>query len=147
VRLLCSLFFSSIAHLLPLADYIDASLSDPSSSTYSSRLISSLRRYGPSQPSLYPLVLRHLTSTASLLSRHQPDVLDLLNEVDEQRAMVPIEVVRVLSEGGIAGLAVVSEYLKRQLTREKEEIDSVRSLSSLPFYNSLSPFYSFKSSY
>jgi hypothetical protein len=74
-------------------------------------------------------------------------VLDLLNEVDEQRAMVPIEVVRVLSEGGIAGLAVVSEYLKRQLTREKEEIDSVRSLSSLPFYNSLSPFYSFKSSY
>lgn len=55
--------------------------------------------------------------------------------------MVPIEVVRVLSEGGIAGLAVVSEYLKRQLTREKEEIDSVHSLSFLPFYNSLSPFY------
>lgn len=40
--------------------------------------------------------------------------------------MVPIEVVRVLSEGGVAGLAVVSEYLKRQLKREKEEIDSVR---------------------
>ncbi|GAA5856509.1 hypothetical protein JCM8547_008777 [Rhodosporidiobolus lusitaniae] len=104
--------------------YIDASLSSPSSSTYSSRLISSLRRYGPTQPSLYALVLRHLTSTASLLSRHQSDVLELLKEVDDQRAMVPVEVVRVLSEGGVAGLAVVSEYLKRQLTREKEEIDS-----------------------
>ncbi|GAA5909486.1 hypothetical protein JCM6882_002656 [Rhodosporidiobolus microsporus] len=104
--------------------YIDASLSSPSSSAHSTRLITSLRRYGPSQPTLYPLVLRHLTSTASLLSRHQADVLDLLDEVDEKGAMVPIEVVRVLSEGGVAGLGIVREYLKKQLTREKEEIDS-----------------------
>ncbi|GAA6040097.1 hypothetical protein JCM8097_002027 [Rhodosporidiobolus ruineniae] len=112
--------------------YIDASLADPSSTTYSTRLISSLRRYGPSSPSLYPLVLRHLTSTAALLSRHQPDVLDLLDEIDAMSPppMTPIEVVRCLSEGGVAGLVVVSGYLKKQLTREKEEIDSDLALLS-----------------
>ncbi|GAA5840938.1 hypothetical protein JCM11251_007644 [Rhodosporidiobolus azoricus] len=104
--------------------YIDASLSSPDSSAASTRLITALRRYGPSLPTLYPLVLRHLTSTAALLSRHQADVLDLLDEVDEKKAMPPIEVVRILSEGGVAGLGVVREYLKKQLTREKEEIDS-----------------------
>ncbi|GAA5927976.1 hypothetical protein JCM10213_000940 [Rhodosporidiobolus nylandii] len=103
--------------------WIDASLSSPDSSA-SSRLIASLRRYAPHQPSLYPLVLRHLTSSSALLSRHQSDVLALLDEVDEKGAMTPIEVVRVLSAGGVAGLGLVREYLKRQVVREREEVDS-----------------------
>ncbi|GAA6024344.1 hypothetical protein JCM10207_003311 [Rhodosporidiobolus poonsookiae] len=110
--------------------WIDASLASPSSSHPSSRLIASLHRYGPSQPSLYPLVLRHLTSTADLLTRHQRDVLDLLDEVDDRGIMPPIKVVGVLSEGGVASIGLVREYLKRQLLREKEEIESDQALIS-----------------
>ncbi|GAA5984811.1 hypothetical protein JCM11641_002746 [Rhodosporidiobolus odoratus] len=109
---------------------IDGSLSSPDSSPASSRIISSLRRYTPSTPSLYPLVLRHLSSTPALLSRHQSDILDILDEVDETRAMQPVEVVRVLSEGGMAGLGALREYLKKQLGREKEETESDLALLS-----------------
>lgn len=41
--------------------------------------------------------------------------------------MPPIAVVQILSTGGTVAIGVVREYLKKQLGREKEEIDSVRS--------------------
>lgn len=109
-----------------LADWIDASLASSSNPSLSTRVVRSLRRYGPSCHSLYLLVLRHLTSSSELLSRHQGDVLDILGEIDREKVMPPIAVVQILSSNGTASIGLVRDYLKRQLLAEKQEIDSVR---------------------
>lgn len=111
------------------ADWIDLSTSDPTNTLYSSRIVSSLRRYGPSQPSLYRTVLSYLTTTSSLLSHHQPDILSILDDIDEHKIMPPIEVVEILSKNGTASIGLVREFLKKQLLAEKQEIDSVGSFS------------------
>ncbi|GAA5861905.1 hypothetical protein JCM1840_006870 [Sporobolomyces johnsonii] len=108
--------------------WIDASTARPSAADHSSRIITSLRRYGPSYPSLYRTVLRHLTTSSDILSRHQTDVLDILDEIDERKIMPPIEVVQILSANGTASMGLVREYLKRQLLAEKQEIESDQAL-------------------
>ena len=106
-------------------DWIDTSTASPSNTLYSNRIVSSLRRYGPSQPSLYRTVLSYLTTTSSLLSHHQTDILSILDEVDERKIMPPVEVIEVLSKNGTASIGLVREFLKKQLMAEKQEIDSV----------------------
>ncbi|BGP05132.1 Vacuolar protein sorting-associated protein 11 [Rhodotorula toruloides] len=108
--------------------WIDASLASSSSTSLSARVVRSLRRYGPSCHSLYRLVLRHLTASSELLSRHQADVLDIFDEIDREKVMPPIAVVQILSSNGTASIGLVREYLKRQLLAEKQEIESDQAL-------------------
>ncbi|GAA5978916.1 hypothetical protein JCM5350_004175 [Sporobolomyces pararoseus] len=108
--------------------WIDTSSADPTNTLYSNRIVSSLRRYGPTQPSLYRTVLSYLTTTSSLLSHHQPDVLSILDDIDERKIMPPIEVVEILSKNGTASIGLVREFLKKQLLAEKQEIDSDQAL-------------------
>ncbi|GAA6048078.1 hypothetical protein JCM3770_000180 [Rhodotorula araucariae] len=104
--------------------WIDAATASPSAPDHTSRILRALRRYGPTCPSLYRLVLRHLTVSSDLLSRHQADVLDLLDEIDREKVLPPIAVVQLLSAHGNASVGLVREYLKRQLLAEKQEADS-----------------------
>ncbi|GJN87743.1 hypothetical protein Rhopal_000698-T1 [Rhodotorula paludigena] len=108
--------------------WIDAAKASPSAPDRTSRIVRALHRYGPSCPSLYRLVLSHLTSSSDLLSRHQADVLDILDEVDREKVFPAIAVVQILSAGGVASVGLVREYLKRQLLAEKQEIDSDQAL-------------------
>ncbi|GAA5850787.1 hypothetical protein JCM9279_003922 [Rhodotorula babjevae] len=108
--------------------WIDAATSSPSAPDHTSRIVRAVRRYGPSCPSLYALVLRHLTTSSDILSRHQADLLDLLDEVDRDKVMPPIKVVQLLSANGNASVGLVREYLKRQLLAEKQEFDSDQAL-------------------
>ncbi|KAK4697377.1 hypothetical protein P7C70_g8221, partial [Phenoliferia sp. Uapishka_3] len=97
-------------------------------SDHSAKVIQALRRYGEARPSLYRMVLRYLTTSSELLSRHQADIVEVLDVVDEEGIMPPIAVVQILSTNGTASIGLVREYLKRQLGREKQEIDSDRAL-------------------
>ncbi|KPV76750.1 uncharacterized protein RHOBADRAFT_48072 [Rhodotorula graminis WP1] len=108
--------------------WIDAATSSPSAPDHTSRIVRAVRRYGPSCPSLYALVLRHLTTSSDILSRHQADLLDLLDEIDRDKVMPPIKVVQLLSANGNASVGLVREYLKRQLLAEKQEFDSDQAL-------------------
>ncbi|KAL8281285.1 hypothetical protein RQP46_006319 [Phenoliferia psychrophenolica] len=94
----------------------------------SPKVIQALRRYGEVAPHLYRGVLRYLTTSSELLSRHQGDIVDILDVVDRENIMPPIAVVQLLSTNGTASIGLVREYLKRQLGREKQEIDSDRGL-------------------
>lgn len=76
------------------------------------------------------MVLRYLTTSSELLSRHQSDISDILDDVDSDKILPPIAVVQILSTNGTASIGLVREYLKKQLTAEKQEIDSVRSALS-----------------
>jgi hypothetical protein len=102
----------------------------------SAEVVTALKRYGPVRKYLYKLVLRYLTGSAELLSRHQQDVVDILDEVEREGVMYPVEVVKILSRGGAASIGLVREYLKRSLEREKGEIDSVRLFPSFEVPNS-----------
>lgn len=106
--------------------WIDFSSLPSSPPSSSDRVIQALRRYGSARPYLYTLVLRYLTTSSELLSRHQDDVSVILSTVDTQRILPPIAVVQILSKGGMATVGLLSGYLKRQLARERDEVDSVR---------------------
>ncbi|GAA5924401.1 tethering complex subunit PEP5 [Sporobolomyces koalae] len=108
--------------------WIDASSASPADTSHSARLIAALRRYGPAEPSLYRVVLTYLTTSSALLTHHQPDVLSILDDIDEHRIMPPIEAIEILSKNGTASIGLVREYLKKQLVAEKQEIDSDQAL-------------------
>lgn len=109
--------------------WIDSSRGANSTPSDSNKVIQALHRYGSSRPYLYRMVLRYLTTSAELLSRHQGDIVDILEVVEREKIIPPIAVIQILSANGTASMGLVREYLKRQLTLEKQEIESVRSSS------------------
>jgi hypothetical protein len=97
------------------------------------KVFESLAKYGPSNPSLYPLVLRFLTSSESLLSTHQKDFEEILEVVDRDSLMSPIKVVQLLSRNKVASVGMLKQFLTRRIVAERQEIDAVRAqLSSGP---------------
>jgi hypothetical protein len=84
-----------------------------------------LNRYGESNPQLYPLVLRFLTSTPVLLQRHTGDLSAILEHIEREKIMPPLAVVQVLSRNGVASVGLVKQWLMRRITESKNEIDSV----------------------
>jgi vacuolar protein sorting-associated protein 11 len=84
-----------------------------------------LNRYGESNPQLYPLVLRFLTSTPVLLQRHTSDLSAILEHIEREKIMPPLAVVQVLSRNGVASVGLVKQWLMRRITESKNEIDSV----------------------
>lgn len=89
------------------------------------RIINALNKYGPEHHELYPLVLRYLTSSAALLSKHQEDLMHILDYVSKEKIMPPIAVVQTLSKSGVATVGMVKEYLRKQIVSEEEEMDAV----------------------
>jgi tetratricopeptide (TPR) repeat protein len=92
--------------------------------------ISALRKYGPEDPSLYTLALSYFSSSPSILS--EPGVKDelqrVLQKIDLQNLMAPLQVVKVLSQGGAVTMGMVKIYLADNITRERKEIQTHRKL-------------------
>ena len=93
----------------------------------SDEVLARLRLYGPTQPQLYPLVLRFLTSSNALLARHGEDLKEVLETIDEERIMPTLEVVQVLSRNGVASVGVVKDWLREKVRGMRVEVDSVSS--------------------
>ena len=96
------------------------------------QVISALRKYGPDNPHLYPLVLRFLTSTPALLTAHQADLESLLEHIESEKIMSPLSVVQVLSRNEVASVGLVKGWLMRRIREGAEEIATVRFLYSVP---------------
>ena len=91
----------------------------------SARVVEHLKRYGPSQPRLYLLVLRFLTSTSELLTRHQADVGEILEYVDKRGIMTPVGIIQVLSRNNVASVGLVKDWLGARIRDAKDEIQNV----------------------
>lgn len=87
-----------------------------------------LNRYGASNPNLYPLVLRFLTSTPALLQRHTTELAGILEHIEQEKIMPPLAVVQVLSRNGVASVGLVKDWVMRRIKESREEINSVRTL-------------------
>lgn len=87
-------------------------------------MMPSLRRYGPSQPHLYPLVLRYFCSSEDVLSRHRRDVQEVLDHIEEVQLMGPLEIVQTLSRTPVASVGLVRDHLIRAIKQQKQDIDA-----------------------
>jgi vacuolar protein sorting-associated protein 11 len=91
----------------------------------SAQVVSHLKRYGSNRPHLYPLVLRFLTSTSELLARHQEDVKDVVQHIDEEKILPPLGVIQILSRNGVASVGLIKEWLVRRIKESRSVIQSV----------------------
>jgi hypothetical protein len=86
-----------------------------------------LNLYGPTNPHLYPLVLRYLTSSPEVLSRHSDQLSDILTTIDEERIMPPLAVVQLLSRNGVTSVGSVKQWLRQKTEDTRDDIDAVSS--------------------
>ena len=91
----------------------------------SRQVVEHLKLYGDTRPHLYPLVLRFLTSTPELLSRHTADVAEILDHIDKENILPPLGVIQVLSRNNVASVGLVKEWLMTRIKHAGEQISTV----------------------
>lgn len=91
----------------------------------SKRVIHHLQLYGPGHKLLYPLVLRFITSSEALLTRHTEDLKAILEEIERERIMPPLAVIQVLSRNGVTSVGLVKEWLLSRVRESRDEIQMV----------------------
>ncbi|KAJ3715949.1 hypothetical protein DFJ43DRAFT_838133 [Lentinula guzmanii] len=90
----------------------------------SMQVLKHLELYGPRHPHLYTLVLRFLTSSPELLSRHMADVKQVIQHIDQEGIMPPLGIIQVLSRNSVASVGLVKEWLIERIIRERAEIQA-----------------------
>jgi len=91
----------------------------------SQKVIDHLMEYGHGHPHLYSLVLRFLSSTPELLKRHQDDLKDVVEYIDEEGIMPPLGIIQVLSRNGVTSVGLVKEWLIRRIMASGAEVQNV----------------------
>lgn len=95
----------------------------------SKRVVTCLMTYGGGveepRRQLYPIVLRFLTSTPELLSKHREDLKGILEHVEEEGIMPPLGVVQLLARNGVASVGLVKEWLMMRIKVSQDEIENV----------------------
>ncbi|WRT68039.1 uncharacterized protein IL334_005014 [Kwoniella shivajii] len=109
-------------------DIIRFYIDQPLSSNSSTKVISHLNQYGSTNTHLYPLVLRYLTSSPAILSKHPTELGKILNEIDEERIMPPLAVVQVLSRNGVASIGNVKDWLRGKVEENNDQVESDKHL-------------------
>lgn len=84
--------------------------------------------YGPTNRSLYPLVLRYLTSSSAILKHQQEALPRILQTIDEERIMPPLSVVQLLSRNGVASVGTVKDWLRSKVEETQQEIEADKTL-------------------
>ena len=92
--------------------------------------ISALRKYGPEDPSLYPIALSYFSSSPEILNEGgvRDELQSILRKIDQENLMAPLQVVKVLSQGGAVTMGMVKPYLSESINRERKEIQNNRAL-------------------
>lgn len=103
----------------------DSNSTPTASAEASSEVIKHLELYGPEHPDLYPLVLRFLTSSGELLSRHTKDVKSILSVIEQEEIMPPLAVVQVLSRNSVPSVGLIKEWLVERIKNSRQEIHDV----------------------
>lgn len=92
--------------------------------------ISALKKYGPKDSSLYPLALGYFSSSPEVLKAPgvKEELQTVLRRIDQENLMAPLQVVKVLSQGGAVTMGMVKGYLSDNISRERKEIQANRRL-------------------
>ena len=92
--------------------------------------ISALKKYGTKDLSLYPLALAYFSSCEEVLKAPgvKEELQTILRRIDQENLMAPLQVVKVLSQGGAVTMGLVKGYLSDNISRERKEIQANRRL-------------------
>ncbi|KAK5085393.1 Vacuolar protein sorting-associated protein 11 [Lithohypha guttulata] len=93
--------------------------------------ISALRKYGQEDLSLYVLALSYFASSDKIIAEPgvKEEVGTCLQKIDQERLLAPLQVVKILSQGGAMTMGMVKDYLATNISRERREIQSNRRLA------------------
>ncbi|KAI8391064.1 uncharacterized protein BYT42DRAFT_591772 [Radiomyces spectabilis] len=86
------------------------------------RVIEGVRKYGPKDPSLYPMVLTYFSSTPEILSKSTSELLSVLNHIDEKDLLPPIQVVQALSRSNVATIGLLKGYIGKKIEHERQDL-------------------------
>jgi hypothetical protein len=92
--------------------------------------IKALKKYGPEEPQLYPAALSYFTSDPKILEEAGDELDAVLEKIDEDGLMAPLQVIQTLSTNAVATMGMVKTYLQQTIERERKEIASNRRLIS-----------------
>lgn len=84
--------------------------------------IRALRKYGPEEPALYPAALAYFTSSPDILAEAGTELDSVLQKIDEDGLMAPLQVIQTLSTNGVATMGMIKSYLSTTIERERAEI-------------------------
>jgi vacuolar protein sorting-associated protein 11 len=87
--------------------------------------IKALRKYGPEEPQLYPAALAYFTSSPKILDEAGDELDSVLERIDQDGLMAPLQVIQTLSANGVATMGMIKKYLSATIERERVEIDNV----------------------
>ncbi|KAI7820795.1 hypothetical protein BC939DRAFT_217617 [Gamsiella multidivaricata] len=85
------------------------------------KVIECLRKYGPLEPSLYPLTLSYFSSSPGRLTSATPELLKVLDHIDQQDLLPPLQVVQALSQTSVATIGMIKNYIGRRIEAERKE--------------------------
>ncbi|KAJ7169515.1 hypothetical protein C8R46DRAFT_1089039 [Mycena filopes] len=97
---------------------------DSSEPDASAEVVQRLTVYGTARPQLYLVVLRYLTSTPTLLARHEADVRTVLEHIDKEGIATPLGIIQVLARNDVASVGLVKEWLMMRIQTARSEIQS-----------------------
>ncbi|OCK80625.1 vacuolar protein sorting protein-like protein [Lepidopterella palustris CBS 459.81] len=84
--------------------------------------IKALRKYGPEEPQLYPAALAYFTSSPTILDEAGDELHAVLQKIDDDGLMAPLQVIQTLSVNGVATMGMIKDYLGATIERERVEI-------------------------
>ncbi|KAI9679526.1 MAG: hypothetical protein M1817_005548 [Caeruleum heppii] len=90
--------------------------------------IKALHKYGTIEPALYPAALSYFTSSPRVLEEAGDELGKVLDTIDAQNLMAPLQVIQMLSKNAVATMGLVRDYLSRMVEREEREIENNKRL-------------------
>ncbi|KAF9585904.1 hypothetical protein BGW38_000136 [Lunasporangiospora selenospora] len=95
------------------------------------KVIECLRKYGPLEPSLYPLTLSYFSSSPGRLTTATQELLKVLDHIDQQDLLPPLQVVQALSQTPVATIGMIKNYIGRRIeTERKERLEDQKQIQS-----------------
>ncbi|KAK6495487.1 hypothetical protein TWF481_003503 [Arthrobotrys musiformis] len=85
-------------------------------------VMTALKKYGKKEPQLYPAALAYLASSPKILEDAGDELLKILETIEKEGLMAPLQVVQVLSKNGVATVRMIRRYLGGMIEKERLEI-------------------------
>ncbi|KAF3156781.1 hypothetical protein EYR41_003688 [Orbilia oligospora] len=85
-------------------------------------VMTALKKYGQKEPQLYPAALAYIASSPKILEVAGDELVKILETIEKEGLMAPLQVVQVLSKNGVATVRMIRRYLSGMIERERLEI-------------------------
>lgn len=89
------------------------------------RAIEALHEYGPNEPDLYILALAYFCSDEKIMREAGDELLAVLQRIEDDKLLSPLQIVQALSRTGVAHLGVVKAFLADTIMKERRDIENV----------------------